>query len=583
MSEEHLAEMHEGFEQALRTMLMAAAKIRERTAQRRADTAAAHRHQGWDTATHAEHAHAAQRAGLAAELAPVHHADWWQQARPERIARLWELSGRYAEQNDDAAAAHRHMNHQIRDRYGIDPQRVAADNRDLTTAIAAIAADEKHAAREDTAAVPHELAGDRRAASQTQVAGGDSDPTAAGHLQQADSERLRKSAQQPTSLTVEQQARAVAALDAWFTNPGGPVPWKTPGHSRETVEEMHAALEATTLDDALAAFPGPIEPDLTTPEEEARSRRDMAELREQLATPARPSRPAEQSATDRTAEPSVPTVEWLRRQGEQQMRRTAAENGTQGAAPTQGGQHVAWVPNWVDIERRAADPAEVDRSCVDGDPSVWQEATFGPAGDLGDEHTAAARSYRAQHPDVDFKSALRTVYDQAEGEGAYDAVVARIRSIDSTPVPVTVTGEQEAAALLARARDERAARGQDRDHGAADLVDARSDAAGGRGDVALGERRDAAADFSEAREHRGAAGDLTDAAAAATETPDAGYQRARASDMPTLDAATRDTRVTVAESFPHPATQLSNPRHDTKHTQSSGARPTQQKRPKRSR
>lgn len=413
MSEEHLAEMHEGFEQALRTMLMAAAKIRERAAQQRTDRAGAQQQQAGRTAEHAERAHATQQAALAAELAPVHRDDWWRQTRPERIARLWELSGRYAEQNDDAAAAHRHMNHQIRDRYGIDPQRVRVDNRDLTTAVAAIAADEKHAAREDTAAASDPADRDHEGPSRTQRADADDEKTSSTHRGRVGdndpipSEAMQRFLVDPQSRQAEQQVR-LAAADA----------------ARRGAHEV--AQERTETADLLQA----IRVDARDPDGAGRRQR-FAEQRQRL------------------------------------------------------------------------DAANVER------------------------------------------------------RGAADE-------------------------LRGQAHDEQAAAYQDREHGVGDLADAREATHGGDAGTESAERRDAADDFTQARGHRTADADLV-AAAATVDTPDAGYQRARAGDMPTLDASIRETRVTVAESFPHAAAQLSNPRHGAKQTQSSDARQPQQKRPKRSR
>ena len=83
------------------------------------------------------------------------------------------------------------------------------------------------------------------------------------------------------ALTPDQMARASAALDVWFTNPGGDgyrasgVTWDS-----EQLERMHAALEAPTVDAALEAFdvvPGTW---LSTPEQDKQNRAIMIALRE---------------------------------------------------------------------------------------------------------------------------------------------------------------------------------------------------------------------------------------------------------------------------------------------------------------
>lgn len=84
-------------------------------------------------------------------------------------------------------------------------------------------------------------------------------------------------------LTPGQLARATAALDAWYANPGGS-DYRAPGvtWAQSELENMHAALEAPTLDAALAAFG--VEPDswLSTPEQDAENRALMTAVRERL-------------------------------------------------------------------------------------------------------------------------------------------------------------------------------------------------------------------------------------------------------------------------------------------------------------
>ena len=84
-------------------------------------------------------------------------------------------------------------------------------------------------------------------------------------------------------LTPDQIARAMAALDAWFTNPGDD--YAAPGVRWELCEvaAMHAALEAPSFDDALAAFGGDdADPVLSTPEQQDRNRAAMIALRQRL-------------------------------------------------------------------------------------------------------------------------------------------------------------------------------------------------------------------------------------------------------------------------------------------------------------
>lgn len=81
-------------------------------------------------------------------------------------------------------------------------------------------------------------------------------------------------------LTPAQVARAMAALDAWYTNPGG-IEYRAPGvtWSQRDLETMHAALEAPSLAAALMAFGAEPGTWMTTTELDAENRALMAELR----------------------------------------------------------------------------------------------------------------------------------------------------------------------------------------------------------------------------------------------------------------------------------------------------------------
>ena len=84
-------------------------------------------------------------------------------------------------------------------------------------------------------------------------------------------------------LTELDRARATAALDIWYANPGGSdyrVP-SHPGWSTEELEGMHAALEASDTDAALAAFGLTAENAwMSTPEEAEQNRALMTAIRE---------------------------------------------------------------------------------------------------------------------------------------------------------------------------------------------------------------------------------------------------------------------------------------------------------------
>jgi hypothetical protein len=87
-------------------------------------------------------------------------------------------------------------------------------------------------------------------------------------------------------LSPDRQARAAAALDAWFDHgpTGTHAPWQAPmTWDQRELESMHAALEAPTIDAALAAFPGAPGSPLSTPEQDAWNRKTMTDLRQALS------------------------------------------------------------------------------------------------------------------------------------------------------------------------------------------------------------------------------------------------------------------------------------------------------------
>lgn len=85
------------------------------------------------------------------------------------------------------------------------------------------------------------------------------------------------------NLTSDQAARATAALDAWYANPGGS-DYRAPGvtWTQDELENMHAALEAPTVDAALVAFGAEPGSWLSTSEQDAQNPATMAALRERL-------------------------------------------------------------------------------------------------------------------------------------------------------------------------------------------------------------------------------------------------------------------------------------------------------------
>lgn len=84
-------------------------------------------------------------------------------------------------------------------------------------------------------------------------------------------------------LTPRERARATAALDAFYANPGGS-DYRVPGfaYSPEAVARMHAALEAPDLDAAVLALGVEPDPVLSTPEQDRENRALLGDVRDRL-------------------------------------------------------------------------------------------------------------------------------------------------------------------------------------------------------------------------------------------------------------------------------------------------------------
>ncbi|WP_427896712.1 hypothetical protein ACQHIV_42260 (plasmid) [Kribbella sp. GL6] len=85
-----------------------------------------------------------------------------------------------------------------------------------------------------------------------------------------------------TNLTLDQIARAYAAIDVWNANPGGSSWPPVPPPTAPELVRMHAALEAPDADAALVEMCGPPDPTLSSPEQDANNRDLLAGIRQAL-------------------------------------------------------------------------------------------------------------------------------------------------------------------------------------------------------------------------------------------------------------------------------------------------------------
>ena len=135
-----MADEHDGIDEALEGML----RIGLATAGRVAEVAARAREQAARDARAASEAQAgelagrlqAERAAARAQLAPVDRTDWWQQARPEDIAGVWETARSWQQLDPVAERAAGRIRREVADRYGIDVDAPGGDPAAVRDALA---------------------------------------------------------------------------------------------------------------------------------------------------------------------------------------------------------------------------------------------------------------------------------------------------------------------------------------------------------------------------------------------------------------------------------------------------------------
>lgn len=147
-----MADQADGIDEALEATLRVAMTVAGRMAETRArareqqqrDAQAASQQDGRELAARLT----AERAAARAALAPVEREEWWQRAQPAEIAHAWETANAWKEIDPDVARTVDRLRGQVRERYGLDVENLAADPSAVAAALAARDRDDRSAIAE---------------------------------------------------------------------------------------------------------------------------------------------------------------------------------------------------------------------------------------------------------------------------------------------------------------------------------------------------------------------------------------------------------------------------------------------------
>jgi len=192
----------EAFDDSLRTALTVASQIGERLARVREQTArdreAARAQQARELTNRFE----AERAAARAQLAPVLDPNWWDTAGPQDIGDMHQTATEWRDHDTAARQAADRIRTEVRERYGVDIDRPAAEAATVAEQIA----------QTQIAQTQHDQAEDRERAR-----GADDAATARRLLEQAD--RADRAAQDPREdehrSLPEGSAAETAAIPGW--------------------------------------------------------------------------------------------------------------------------------------------------------------------------------------------------------------------------------------------------------------------------------------------------------------------------------------------------------------------------------
>lgn len=118
-------------ESQVRLGLLLATKAAHSLSERRREELRAAEQNSQGSGRQLQQVYEAERAAAAAMLRDVGTPPWWEQARPEHIAREWERAATWAQEDPHAAQAQSRLVDGLRERYGISVDRESLDYRDL--------------------------------------------------------------------------------------------------------------------------------------------------------------------------------------------------------------------------------------------------------------------------------------------------------------------------------------------------------------------------------------------------------------------------------------------------------------------
>jgi colicin import membrane protein len=138
----------ETFDDSLRIALTVASQFGERIARLREQLARNREAGAVQEARELSVRFEAERGAVRADLAPVQHPEWWDQARPEAIAQMHETATAWRDFDDVAKGAGDTIRRELQERFGVDVDAPGADDTAVILAIAEAERDRAEAAAE---------------------------------------------------------------------------------------------------------------------------------------------------------------------------------------------------------------------------------------------------------------------------------------------------------------------------------------------------------------------------------------------------------------------------------------------------